>query len=75
MCDKAVSTYPCDIVVYEDPLLVVYFPDKYITQKMFYEALDGFLEALKLIPDWFVTIEMIQKNFTALYVDENILFK
>ena len=29
---------------------------------------------MKLIPDWFVTIKMIKKIFTALYADENILY-
>ena len=32
------------------------------------------LAALKLIPDWFVTIKMIKKLYTALYTDENILY-
>ena len=30
------------------------------------EAVDNFLEALKPIPDWFVTSEMIKKLYTAL---------
>ena len=29
---------------------------------------------MKLIPDWFVTSEMIKELFTALYADENILY-
>ena len=37
-------------------------------------AVDDYLAALKLIPDWFVTSEMIKKLFTALYADENILY-
>ena len=37
------------------------------------EAVDDSLEALKLIPDWFVTSKMIEKYFTALYADENTL--
>ena len=38
------------------------------------EAIDDFLATLKLIPDWFVTSEMIKKLFTAMYEDENILY-
>ena len=38
------------------------------------EAVDDSLAALKLIPDRFVTGKMIKKIFTALYVDENILY-
>ena len=38
------------------------------------EAVDDSLARLKLIPDWFVTIKLIKKLFTALYADENILY-
>ena len=41
----------CDRVVYENPFLIVYFPDKYTTQKMCDEAVDDCLAALKLFPD------------------------
>ena len=64
----------CDKVVSEDDFLIVYCPDKYITQKICDEAVDDSLAALKLIPDWFVTRKMIKKLFTALYADENILY-
>ena len=37
------------------------------------EAVDNCLAALKFVPDWFVTSEMIKKLFTDLYADENIL--
>ena len=29
---------------------------------------------MKLIPDWFVTSKMIKELYTALYVDENMLY-
>ena len=45
-----------------------------ITKKVCDEAVDGSLAALELIPDWFVTSKMINKFFTALYADENILY-
>ena len=64
MCDRAVS---------EDPFLIVYCPDKHITQKMCDEAVDNCLAVLKLVPDWFVTSKMIKIIFAALYADENIL--
>ena len=38
------------------------------------EAVNDSLTALKLIPDWLVTIKMIKKLFTALYADETILY-
>ena len=38
------------------------------------ETVDDSLAPLKLIPDWFVTSKMIEKLFTALYADENILY-
>ena len=64
----------CDRVVFEDPFLIVYWPDKYITKKMCDEAVDDSLAILKLISDWFVTNEMTKKMFTALYANENILY-
>ena len=48
-----------DRVVFEDPSLIEYCLDKYITQRMCDEAVDDFLAALKLISDWFVTSKMI----------------
>ena len=36
------------------------------------EAVDNFLPTLNFVPDWFVTIKIIKKLFTALYADENI---
>ena len=40
-------------------------------------SVDDSLAALKFIPDWFVTSEMIKKRFTALYAGErySILMK
>ena len=38
------------------------------------EAVDDFLAALKLIPDWFVTSKIIEKLFTALHTDDAILY-
>ena len=37
------------------------------------EAVDDFLVALTCILDWFVTNKMIEKPFTALYADDNII--
>ena len=37
-------------------------------------SVDDSLAALKFIPDWFVTSEMIKKRFTALYAGEKILY-
>ena len=54
--------------------LIVDCPDKYKVQRMYEEAVDDSLAALKLIPDWFVTSKMTEKLFTALYADDNILY-
>ena len=72
--DRHKTQKRCDRVVSEDPLFIVYCPDRCITQKMCDEAADDSLATLKLISDWFVTSKTIQKLFTALNVDENILY-
>ena len=54
--------------------IVVYCPDKCKTQNMYDEAVDDCLEALELIPDWFVTSNGIKKRFISLYSDDNILY-
>ena len=64
----------CDRVVFEDPFLRVYYPDKYKTQRMCDKAVDDSLAALKFVPGWFVTTKMIKKLFAALYADQNILY-
>ena len=38
------------------------------------KAVHDSLGTLKFIPNWFVTNKMSKKLFTALYVDENILY-
>ena len=38
------------------------------------EAVYDCLAALKLVPDWFITSEMIKNIFNTLYADENILY-
>ena len=64
----------CQRVVSEDLSVIVYCPDKYVTQIMCDEAVDDFLAALRLIPDWFVTSKMIKRLYTVLYADENIVY-
>ena len=41
----------CQRLVSEDLSVIVYCPDKYVTQIMCDEAVDDFLAALRLIPD------------------------
>ena len=43
-------------------------------QKMYDEAVDDCLAALKFIPNMFVTSKIITKLLTALYADDNILY-
>ena len=38
------------------------------------EAFDGYLAALKRIPNLFVTSKMLGKLYTTLYADESILY-
>ena len=58
----------------EDPLLIAYCPDKYVTQKISDEVADNLLATLKLIPDWFAKGKIIKKNFTPLFADKNIFY-
>ena len=64
----------CDKIVTENPFMLKYCPDKYMTQKMCDEVVDDFLPTLNFVRDWFVTSKMIKKLFTALYADESILY-
>ena len=50
----------CDRVIFEDDFMMLYCTGSYKTQKICDEAVDS-LEALKFIPDWFVTSKMLQK--------------
>ena len=54
--------------------MLKYSPNKHITQKMCDDAVDDFVRTLNFVSDWFVTSKMIKILFTALYVDENILY-
>ena len=38
------------------------------------KTVDDCLAALQLVPDSFITSQMIKKLFTALYEDKNILY-
>ena len=63
----------CDKIISENPFMLRYCPDQYVTQKICDEPVDNFLPTLIFVTDWFVTSKMIKKLFTALYADENIL--
>ena len=60
-------------VVSEDPFLIVYYPDRYKTQRMCDEAVNGSIAALRFLSDWFVKSKMIKKFFTDIYADDNII--
>ena len=53
----------CDKVFSQDPFLIVYYPDRYKTQRMCDEVVNDSLATLKLISDWFVISKMIKKSF------------
>ena len=61
-------------VISEDLFVLVYFPNKYKTEKMCNESAADCLAALKFIPDWFVTSKMVEKCDNALYANDDILF-
>ena len=50
----------CDRVIFENDFILLNFTGSYKTQKICDEAVDS-LEALKFIPDWFVTSKKLQK--------------
>ena len=64
----------CGRVVSEESFLIVYCPDKHLTQRMCDEAVDDPLAALRLIHYWFGTSRMIKKLYFALCTDENVLY-
>ena len=64
----------CDRVVYQNPFIILYYPNKYVTLKIRDEPVDVCPATLKLICVWFVTSKIIKTHFTALYADEDILY-
>ena len=48
-----------DSVVYKDPFILMYCPNKHKSQRLCDEAVDNSLAALKFIPDWFLTSKML----------------
>ena len=65
MCDKAVSN---------DLFMIKYCLGRYKTQEICDKAVNDFLPALKLVPDWFVTSKMVKKLHNPLFTDDDILF-
>ena len=58
-----------DRIIFDDLFALKYVPDQYKT-----EHICDCLATLKIAPDWLFTSKMIEKLFTALYTNENILF-
>ena len=90
MCDKAVNTHSSTIeyvpdqfktqekfdkIISDDPFKLKFCYLKYKSQDICNKAVDDFLPAVKFVPDWFVTSKVIKNLLTAIYADENILFK
>ena len=61
----------CDKVNNKDPFTLIYYLNRYKTQKMCNDAVDDCLGAWKLIPDWFVTGKLLEKFHDA---NDDILF-
>ena len=57
----------CDRAIFEDPFMLLFYPDKNKSQRIRDQAVNNnFLAGLKFIPDWFVTSKMIKTRPTAL---------
>ena len=54
--------------------MVVYFPNRYKTQRICDGPADDCLAALKFIPDWFVTSKMLEKLDNPLHANDDVLF-
>ena len=87
MCDKTVgkcffvfvfipdwykTPVMCERVVSEDYFLIVYCINK--IQRLYDQAIDDCLAALKFIPNWFVKNKMLEKFYIALLANDDILF-
>ena len=53
--------------------MIVYYSDKYKTQRICYEAV-ACPATLKFIPDWFVTSKMLEKFDNILHANDDTLF-
>ena len=54
--------------------MLKYCDDKYKTQQMCDKAVGSFLQALKFVPDWFVTSNMILKCDGAVFANDDSLW-
>ena len=64
----------CSKVVSKDPFMLKYCLDRQKIQEMCDKAVDAFLPALKLVPDWFVTRKIIKTHDDALFANHEIDF-
>ena len=64
----------CDSVASGDSFMIVYWTNKYKTQRMCDEAVDNCLAALKFVSDWFVSSKMLEKFDNTLHAKDDILF-
>ena len=71
--DQYIIRWLCDKVVFEDSFIVKFCHDKYETQKIYDKAVDSYLLALKLVPDWFLSNNMIEKPDNVLFYDNYIV--
>ena len=57
--------------VSEDPFTIAYIPNRYKTQRMCEKVVDDCVAALKLIPDWFITIKMLENFYNTLHASRS----
>ena len=88
MCYKAVTTCPfvfdsipdryktqemVNNVGSEDPYMLKYCLYKYKTQEMCDKAVNSYLLALNFVPDWFVTNKIIDKLYSAMFSNHQMV--
>ena len=86
MCNNVVGTYPSGtqfvvecynavIKLFEKKkIMLKYCPDKYKTQKRCDEAINSHLLILKLVPDWFIINNMIEKLDNSVFSNYDVIF-
>ena len=83
MCDKAANTcflylilFPIDKTTTKcvtELFMLMQWPNRYKTQRICDEAVNDCLDGLRFIPDWFVTIKMLDKFYDVLNATDDIL--
>ena len=60
----------CDKVLFKEPFILKYYPDRYKLHKTCDKAVSFYLLALKCVSDWFALSKMIEKLDNAVFSDD-----